>query len=189
MLLLAAALFAVDPTISKCDFDPSPYMSQDYETFDQSDAGWRNWADKACYSQSASLIGSYREANGEELAPSDNWHLVWHLAQMHAYAGDYPAAISAYEATRDINQPHNLNTRLKTDAVIAFLSRDLEALQQVRDQLAAIPEPDGFQEMIQRVLERFPDADPPVWPPELARVDLYIRCFDAPYAVAYEGAC
>jgi hypothetical protein len=69
------------------------------------------------------------------------------------------------------------------------LNRDLEMLQSVRDQLAAMPEPDGFQEMVRRAMERFPEADPPAWPPELARVDRYIRCFDYPYAIAYEGEC
>ena len=108
---------------------------------------------------------------------------------MHAYAGDYPAAISAYEQTRQINAPHRANTELKTDAVIAFLNRDLETLQSVRDQLAAMPEPEGFQVMVRRAMERFPDAVPPAWPPELDRVDRYIRCFDYPYAIAYEGEC
>lgn len=187
--ILAAALGFIEPAASPCDIDMSAYLSQDYQTFDQSDAGWRSWAQQGCYAQAADLIETYRELRGDTLEPSDEWTLVWHLAQMRAYAGDYPAAIRAYEETRQINQPHNGHTQLKTDAVIAFLNRDLAALQAVRDALAAMPEPDGFQEMVRRAMERFPDAEPPAWPPELARVDRYVRCFDYPYAVAYEGAC
>jgi hypothetical protein len=187
--ILAAALGFVETAASSCDIDPSAYLTQDYDTFDQSDAGWRSIAQQGCYAQAAGLIEAYRQSRGDALEPADAWTLVWHLAQMHAYAGDYPAAISAYEATRQINAPHRVNTELKTDAVIAFLTRDMETLQSVRDQLLAIPEPEGFQDMVRRAMERFPDADPPSWPPELARVEQYIRCFDYPYAIAYEDAC
>ncbi len=186
MLDLAAALVLY---YSPCDSPVSGLLSQDYETFDQSDEGWQGLALRGCHAQAAALIEAYRAENQDQLNPSQDWHLVWHTGQMHAYAGNYSTAVASYEATRQINRLHNRNTQLKTDAVIAFLERDLDALEAVRDELRAMPEPAGFQQMVESVLARYPEAEPPSWPPELARVEAYIRCFEDSYAVAYEDAC
>ncbi|MCP1338821.1 hypothetical protein NJR55_04380 [Idiomarina sp. M1R2S28] len=58
----------------------------------------------------------------------------------------------------------------------------MENLKTHRQRLATVPKPEGFNPT---------DADGnPIeiqWPPNLAVVDNFIRCFDQPYAKVYAG--
>lgn len=107
---------------------------------------------------------------------------------MHAYVGAYAPAIENFTAAFPDGASNPVSI-LKRDAVVAFLNRDRTALLSVRAALIGLPEPPGFQEAVDRLRGSVPDEDLPAWPLGLDEVDDYLRCFDHPYAIAYEGAC
>lgn len=175
-----------------CAYDEAAFLEQSVDAFDQSDEGFRSLATQGCYSEAGDLIEAYLSRHAESVDPDQLWDLTWHAGQMRAYAEDYPAALEHFRKTRPADES-NLTELYKVDAVIAFLERDREKLLATRDALAAVPEPPGFQTAAEAAVAearlRFPNATPPTWPLGLDTVDDYIRCFDHPYAIAYEGLC
>lgn len=76
---------------------------------------------------------------------------------------------------------------------ISFLKRDLNSLQLVRDQLAAIPVTEEEQEARRKFLRENPSIRMPDGfvesPQNLDVLDRLIECFDSNYEVAYQGDC
>ena len=192
MLLLALALVALNtPDAAQsdaCEYDSAHYLQQDAETFDQSQSGWRPLAQRGCYIEAAELIGSYRLTHGNAIPQRNQSEITWHQGQMYALANEYELAIEQFSQAYPEPDTHP-DTRYKADAVIAFLSRDPERLIEIRDALRALPEPSNFQAIVARIREQNPEFEPPSWPPSLETVENYVRCFDYPYAIAYEGQC
>lgn len=177
----------------ECGSDmPGKYMNLTPREFDQTlNEGWREIGDKyGCESAAADLIAMYRD---EKLA-QDIAGLDWHEAQLRAASGQTEAALVlfrrnlAFKETQvaDIGDSSGV---LYAKATIAFLERDLAALQATRDELAAIPKPDWFDKVTADYARRFPQAPPPTWPSNLNVVDGFIACFDKPYGVAYSFDC
>lgn len=104
-----------------------------YEAFDQTPRqGFRSLAGAGCPAEAADLIEAYIEATGARQGS-----LMWHIAQLRASAGDYPAAL---DAARRSLRDEDTGDFLWNDYVlgtIAFLERDREALVAHRDALAA----------------------------------------------------
>lgn len=186
-LSFVVALVGAEP-LPTCAFDDTPLMTQDFQTFDQTEGGWRHIARQGCYDQAARVIARYRDLNGEDLRPGQLSSLEWHQGQMHAYVGEYEAAIHLFEATYDTtdDRPEMV---LKIDGTLAFLRRDRAALEAAYDALMALPEPDGFSAAIARFRTRFPDREPPTWPLNQRTMERYLACFEHTYAIAYEGQC
>lgn len=192
MLLLALALVAQNASDAAqpdaCAYDSTHYLQQDAETFDQSEGGWRPLAQRGCYIEAAQLIGLYRATHGDAISQRNRREIIWHQGQMYAYANEYELAVEQFSQTYAELGAHP-EMHFKTEAVIAFLTRDRERLIETRNALQALPEPPNFQAIVARIREQHPEHEPPSWPPALRTVDNYVRCFDHPYAIAYEGQC
>ncbi len=110
-------------------------LSLSYQEFDQTmDAGFRALASFGCEREAALLIERYIARNGAEQSS-----LRWHIAQLLATAGDYPAAIASARMTlrsdEDFSQ-HPLRWNDYVLATIAFLEADREALLNHRNEVA-----------------------------------------------------
>jgi len=179
-VVLAAALQ------SSCAYETAPFLQQDFQTFDQTDEGWRGLARKDCFVEAAELIAVYHAALAGDLDARERSGLDWHEGQMRAFAGETEAAIELFERTRE---GRNAVMEAYLDATLAFLEGDRAGLEAARERLLAVPEPEGFAASIATFRERFPDHDPPVWPVNLHLVDRLRACFGESYAIAYSGEC
>ena len=171
-----------------CTALEADFLGQSVDEFDQSEAGWRSLAREGCYTDAGELIGTYRQAHGENLSPRQQRQLLWHEGQMFAYANRYEEAVSRFAGTYP-ETPQSPDEIYKIDAVIAFLERDRLALLNARNALAALPEPPEFRAAVERIQTQQPDIPPPTWPIGLETIENYIRCFEYSYSVAYEGLC
>ena len=110
------------------------FLEMDYDTFDQTDSGWRSLAYEARYLDAAKLIDRYSDANREELLPDEVRLLNFHSGQMYAFADEYVIAIERFEASC---KPHSLDEanpwNTYVDATIAFLESDFDALLRQRE--------------------------------------------------------
>lgn len=186
--MLAALSIQTSASQADCTADTERYLTQSADEFDQSDTGWRELADRRCYIEAADAIAAYRLGNEARVDGNVMQMLNWHEGQMFAYAREYERALERFRLTFPQTDRYPDQT-LKTQAVIAFLERDREALLAVRESLASLPEPEYFQRAIARIRERDPAARLPAWPPALEEVDRYLACFEDDYAIAYEGLC
>lgn len=110
-------------------------MSLSYEQFDQTpDNGFRVLAANACYAEAASLIQEYIATNNA----TEN-SLRWHVAQLSATAGDYPTAIDFSKQVLSESEDFSLKPLRWNDyvlATIAFLEKDMDALELHRNRVA-----------------------------------------------------
>lgn len=110
-------------------------MSLSYEEFDQTpDQGFRVLAANACYAEAATLIQEYIAAN----SATEN-SLRWHVAQLSASAGDYPTAITFSKQVLSESEDFSVKPLRWNDyvlATIAFLEKDMDALELHRDRVA-----------------------------------------------------
>lgn len=173
---------------SDCTPEMGRYLAQTADEFDESETGWRELAERGCYGAAADIIAAYRVENDGQLDGRVLQMLNWHEGQMLAYSLQYDRAIERFRLTFPPTDRFPDQT-LKTQAVIAFLERDMVALLAVRESLASLPEPEYFQRAIARIQTQDPTAELPAWPPGLETVDRYIACFEFDYAIAYEGLC
>ncbi len=182
-LIAAVAATALQ---NACAHETTPYLAQDFETFDQIEDGWRGLARRDCFVEAADLIAAYRSERSAMLGDRERDGLLWHEGQMRADAGRTEAEIVLFAASREgrseVMVPY-------VDATIAFLRGDRAALEAARERLLAVPRPDGFDEAVARFRERFPDREPPEWPLNVHIVDRFVACFRESYAIAYDGAC
>jgi hypothetical protein len=162
-------------------------LSLNFEAFDQDmSGGWRSIIDKEnCELRAAQVVSAYVSRNTEKLGVFQRQILQFHAGQMWANTGHTRAAISAFEASKN---PDGRDNEYR-DATIAFLQRDRAKFDAARATLLAQPKPPGFDNVAADFKVKFPQAPPMVWPLNLDVVDKLGRCFNAPYATAYQGQC
>lgn len=193
-LLVSLDAHAAQPlSSSECGVDRERLLALDEARFDQDMAGgWRAIADKpGCNVAAADLIRDWRRQHG--VSPG---LLIWHEAQLRAAAGQTPEAISLMsQARRGPDVPDKSGWNIYVDASIAFLRKDMAALQRQRAKLAAVAPPSGPNAPV-TVVDGYFDIDmgngetmKMRWPPNIDVVDGLIACFDKPYAEAYRSEC
>jgi hypothetical protein len=179
--VLCAALCGAGKARAECRDADDAMLAMSLHEFDQTDAGWRSLDAVGCERQTAEAIRRYREANAATL-PAGADILFWHEGQLRAGAGETDEAIRLMLLSREQDSDA---IRPYTDATIAFLRRDREALMAARAELVALPMPETFARAAARYAESYPDLPPLVWPLNLDVVDRLIACFDLPYREAY----
>jgi hypothetical protein len=180
-LLTASAVHAAD-----CAHDHAALLALDLQAFDKTlEKGWRVIGDvEGCEAVAAALIADYRRTHAAAVTPRDDRGLAWHEGQLRAMAGDYAAAIPLFALQKADPIPAN---SIYADATVAFLRRDLAALQAARARLAALPPPKGFEVGAAEYQAKTGQAL--TWPTNLNLVDGLIACFDKPYKQAYTFVC
>lgn len=138
-LLLLISLFSTNLLASECEQEYRARLESDillsYEQFDQTlNAGFRSLAASGCNKEAADLIEEYIKAT-----KSPKSSLRWHIAQLRATQGDYPAAVkSAMTVLREKEDfkadPLRWNSYVL--ATVAFLERDKEKLILYRNSVA-----------------------------------------------------
>ena len=180
----AASNETTGETTEVCLTPGTDYLALDFMAFDQTmDAGWREVANReGCAVVAADLIKDYRTANAD-LSEGMRSTMRWHEGQMRAEVGQTKQAIELFMTTYKDSENDSFGWNYYVDATIAFLEQDREALNEAREQLAALPKPSDIN---------MTDADGnPVqmdWPPNLKVVDNFLSCFGKDYAAAY-GEC
>lgn len=187
---LLAASGAIAAQTDPCTYDPAAMMAMDLNAFDNTfNSGWRTVGDKdGCEGAAANLIAAYRTQNAIELAngfPSDLQNLNYHEAQLRAASGQIDQAILLFVKARPNANP---SQDYFFNATIAFLKKDKPALLDARRELAAVPKPDDFDEVVAKA-KLLPGRPRPTWPPNLDEVDGFIACFDKPYKEAFSYTC
>lgn len=161
-----------------CRYDEHAMMTMTYDKFDEDPNGWRILAHKdGCMDTAADLIAKYRRHVQLQVA-----ELAWHEGQLRAIEGQTDKAIVLFESSRD-----GMHDEAYVDATIAFLKRDHRALLAARARLAALPKPDGWEDLAERFKRE--NGRTIVWPMNLDVVDGLIACFDKSYKDAYGGDC
>lgn len=169
-----------------CNVDRTAMLRLSPDDFDQNwTKGWRPLASKPqCRVAAADLIGEYRKANWGKLQPHELHINYWHEGQLRAAAGQTDAAIPLLLAGVG---PDSINGAFVhyAMATVAFLQRDLPALEAARARLAALPVPQWYEEETKKGSTAAPIMK---WPLNLDVVDGLIKCFSKPYSEAYGGA-
>lgn len=137
-----------------------------------------------CDRVAADMIETYRTQSTDP-AVVDGMRVF--QAEMHALAGEYDEALPLYRIERDAEL--DAGKKLYFEAFIAFLERDREGLEVAFQEMDAIPEPDGFEEMADNFVLRFPDLRRPVWPSQKLAVEAFINCFDKTYWQSLQETC
>ena len=182
-----SALSSVAEAEARADQTPA-MMGLDFQAFDKGETGWRSIARGGCYRAAAEAINRYRSLHDAELHIEQLSSLEWHEGQMLAHAGDYSAAIERFQATFDTREAGTAD-RIYAEATIAFLNGETGRMHHLREALAVLPPPEGFDAAIERFQRLYPDHPVPTWPLNLAVVDRLIHCAGASYAQAYAGTC
>jgi hypothetical protein len=149
--------------------------------FDQdATKGWRSITAKPdCGIAAADLIRDYRRANWGKLLPHELHLNYWHEGQVRASEGQTDRAVPLLLAGAN---PDSIDGFMHyAMATVAFLQRDLGALEAARRRLAALPEAKWFAEAKSK--GQVPKSMK--WPPNLDVVDGLIACSDKPYSEAY----
>ncbi|MFN1834277.1 hypothetical protein AB2B38_003350 [Balneola sp. MJW-20] len=169
-----------------------------YRDFDQDfSGGWRAISENdGCENTALSLIEYYiifhKHTSLNQLKT-----LRWHAGQLAANIGNYPYAVALFETNLIADEAALTDDewlwQLYVKGSISFLKRDLNSLQEVRDQLAAIPVSEEEQEARRKFLRDNPSISMPDGfvesPQNLNVLDRLIECFDSNYEVAYQGDC
>jgi hypothetical protein len=182
-----------------CVENEAALLSLDYEAFDQDPGGWRKVArTEGCGHAAAALIATWREKRAGILPPNQMQTLWWHEGQVLATAGDYEAAISRIETSRnfrddrppppdapaDAVETWSANIAVHNaweDATLAFLRRDRTKFGEARAKMLAVPEPAGYAQF-QDLFEKRTGTRM-AWPLNIENVDLMLACFDHRYGV------
>ncbi len=168
-------------------------LTLSYDDFDQNfDGGWRTLSFKDnCKPAAQKIIELYilfdNAINSNQLKL-----LRWHAGQLAADLGNYPLAIAFFNASIDNDgesakskKPWNLYAK----GSIAFLMRDKNALQQIRDELSVIPVSEDEKNARRQFLKENPNIQMPDGfidkPQNLSVLDRLLRCFEQPYSAAY----
>jgi hypothetical protein len=181
------------PSPLSCKFDADVFLVQDFDTFDQSQDGWRKIsAVKGCEEAAANLISQYRYTHGltvNKMALGDENReytnastLYFHEAQIRAEIGHISVAkdyfrLSMHESFGDWN--------LYVKATLAFIEKDRGQLKRLRNQLATLPVPKDFTYIDEDGKRK--SGRPDWWPANLKILDSFLRCFDRSYAEAYHN--
>ena len=152
---------------------------------DPQSPSWRRLKDAGgCEVAAADLVHAFRQTT-PDLSAAEGMRAF--EAELYALAGAYDKALplfkKEYDLTRDPSQKRFLS------ATIAFLERDRGSLDAAYFELTGVPEPVGWEDVVKRFKENFPDLEPPVWPAERLAVEAYQRCFEKSYYEAVSEAC
>lgn len=192
--LLAAPAMAGPGQLAKpdCTYDRARLMALDKAHFDEDTAGggWRALAARpGCEPAAADLVRDYRKAH-----PKDSGLMVWHEAQLRAFAGQSAQAAALMEHTRMPEAADRMGWNPYVDATIAFLRKDRRALDQAHARLAAVKPPAGKD--VPPVIDGYMQVDMSDgttrkmrFPQNIDVVEGLARCFDKSYAEAYSDAC
>lgn len=111
-------------------------LSLDYQQFDQTpNSGFRVLAGAGCASEAADLIEQYIAVN-----QAQQNSLRWHVAQLRATSGNYTEAVRYAHTVINEDEDWDVRPLRWNDyvlATIAFLEKDMAALQKHRDAVAA----------------------------------------------------
>lgn len=152
-----------------CEVDMQAMLALGIHAFDQDhQGGWRPLAERPeCRDEAADLIRAYRQFVVERTRI-----LYWHEGQLRAEIGETDAAIALFDQSRRTGSD-DYGWNHYVDASIAFLRRDLTALEAARARLSTSRIPDWAA------------SRPNPRPMNLDVVDALIRCFGSSYADAY----
>lgn len=188
-LLTSPAASQSESLADACNYELDGMLALDPEAFESPTGGWRDIAARdGCEPAAADLIALYRQAH-PNMRQFSQIGLLHHEAQVRASSGDTEHALTLLRELLLIpSDPHMIAYH---EAEVAFLERDLSALQAARAKLAAMPEPSNWALAKERVRAQRGDeaAERFVWPLNLDVVDGFINCFDRPYTEAYNQAC
>lgn len=179
--MIGSATLAAGAAKADCREADAAMLALSLHDFDQTEQGWRSLDSEGCEGPTAEAIRRYRDINADTLGASADT-LLWHEAQLRAAAGETEEAVRLMLRSR---QQDSDATLPYTDATIAFLRHDREALMAARERLVSLPMPETFARAAARYAETYPDLPPLSWPLNLDIVDGLIACFDQPYREAY----
>lgn len=139
-----------------------------YDDFDQSENGWRQYANIGCYHEMGLLIDKYLDQNKRTLTDWQLLGVTWHAGQMYAFNNEYAVANIRFDHSLNPNEPENAPI-LWNDyvyATISFLNNDKPGLMRYRDKISNGNVMNG----------KIPNLDV---------VDNLIKYYGQPYSVAY----
>jgi hypothetical protein len=110
----------------------------DYQTFDQTDAGWRGVAGRGCELDAATLIDAFHEFHRNALEPLEHRILDFHAGQLYAFEQVDGVAIARF---RKSLAPRESTWNVYVRGTIAFLEGDRAALEAARDELVRASDP------------------------------------------------
>lgn len=140
-------------------------MQMSFDEFDQGEKGWRSLSKEDCFAEAALLIERYSYSYDSKYRV-----LKWHLAQMHALAGNTAPALAAAELSLNPAQDQmhpQFDWNSYVLATIAFLRNDRANFDTHRAALKAKTAKDSMNAPNDQVL------------------DLLAKCFGKSYAAAY----
>lgn len=182
-IALAASLLAISgaadaqppqKSAEECGVQPlEHYLRMSAEEFNQSPQGWRSIgnAKEGCEIAAADLIAAYHADLLKQAAG-----IEWHEAQGRAWGGQNAKALElfkrglAYERSLPEERRSYPNIYM-AEATVAFMENDLKRLQKARDDLAALPMPEGMAEGVAKFKAQYPGRPLPTWPPNLDAVE------------------
>jgi hypothetical protein len=169
LLILMPPAFSANCNVTSVE--EGKFLSMDYDTFDQSENGWRKYAKLGCYHEMGVLIDKYLDKNRNTLSDWQVIGITWHAGQMYAFNNEYEIAKFRFHHSINPNEPQNTPI-LWNDyvyATIAFLNNDMTKLKLHRDKIANGSILNGKK-------------------PNLDVVDNLIQYFGRPYSVAYHSS-
>ena len=188
-ILLSVALIVVSANVARasadCSYDRQALMALDEQSFDQDlTGGWRKLANISdCQEVAADIVRDYRESHHLK-----SEILYWHEGQLRAMANHSEEAVPLLEQSRKPPLEDFAGWNLYVDATIAFLQKDLPALERARQTLAAL-QPSGELEVKDGFMVIRGSKSSIRWPMNLAVVDGLRNCFWKSYSEAYGIAC
>jgi hypothetical protein len=188
-LLLSFALIVSSLNLARasadCSYDRQALMALDEHSFDQDvTGGWRTLANISdCQDVAADIIRDYRESHHLTTGI-----LYWHEGQLRAVANHYEQAVPLLEKSRKPAMEDLAGWNLYVDATIAFLQKDLVALEKARQTLSML-QPSGDLQVRDGYLQINGQRSRIAWPMNLDVVDGLRNCFWKSYSDAYGLAC
>src|SRR5262249_19345867 len=134
----------------------------DYQSFDQTDAGWRGIEKRGCGLEAAKLVDAFHEFHQRALEPSQHRILDFHAGQLYALEQINDIAIERF---RESLAPGKSTWNVYVRGTIAFLEGDRGALEAARDELVSASDPN------------------------MDVLRFLARCFGRPYREAYSRQC
>jgi hypothetical protein len=188
-ILASLAAVASEPSRPECAYDREATLALDFVAFDQTEgSGWRPLSEAHCYIEAAELLRDWQARHRGDFDPANPrdrfllGFLRWHEAQHWADAGRTDVALPLFESThREGEGSSEVAWNFYVDGTLAFLRRNLPALEAAIMGLAAVPPPPNWDKAVGA--DGRPISMP--WPQNLDVLQGLLRCWEQPYAVAY----
>ena len=138
MSLSVALLVAAASTCTIPASEEAAQTALPYSEFDGRDGpfGWRALAAAGCADSAVALLTRYAEAHRGRLALAQGREIAFHIGQVLAMVGREQEAIAPLEQALDAEAPAEWVAYVR--ATLAFLRRDMTALQEARASYAAL---------------------------------------------------